>query len=127
MSFEPSATMVGTQTKGLSFSTTDRTQRLPKLANNCFIVGEAKRADVIWSEGDFLALCEHMLNDNPPDYFLSAWIDEASGQARFAKAPQRSRADKRASWAWTTITGKAKAKTAIGFYPSNPEKKSRWA
>src|SRR5438045_2229994 len=68
-----------------------------------------------------------MLNYNPPDYFLSAWIDEASAQARFAKAPQRSRADKRASWAWTTITGKAKAKTAIGFYPSNPEKKSRWA
>jgi hypothetical protein len=101
--------------------------RLPRLANHCFIVGEAKRADVIWSEGDFLALCEHMLNDNPPDYFLSAWIDKTSGRARFAKAPRRSRADKRASWAWATITGKAKSKTAIGFYPSNQEKKSRWA
>jgi hypothetical protein len=39
--------------------------RLPRLANHCFIVGEAKRADVIWSEGDFEALCEHMLNENP--------------------------------------------------------------
>jgi hypothetical protein len=39
---------------------------LPILANRCFIVGEAKRADVIWSEGDFLALCEYMLNENPP-------------------------------------------------------------
>jgi hypothetical protein len=102
-------------------------ERLPTLANRCFIVGEGKRADVIWSEGEFLALCEHMLNDNPPHYFLSAWIDKAGGQARFAKAPCQSRADKRASWAWSTITGKAKAKTAIGFYPSNPEKKSRWA
>jgi hypothetical protein len=102
-------------------------KRLPTLANHCFIVGEAKRADVIWSEGDFLALCEHMLNENPPDYFLSAWIDKASGQARFAKAPRWSRADKRTSWAWATITGKAKAKTAIGFYPSNPEKNTRWA
>ena len=101
--------------------------RLPTLANHRFIVGEGRRADVVWSEGDFLALCEHMLNYNPPDYFLSAWIDQASGQARFAKAPRQSRADKRASWAWATITGKAKAKTAIGFYPSNPEKKSRWA
>jgi hypothetical protein len=69
--------------------------RLPTLANHCFIVGEGKRADVVWSEGDFLALCEHMLNDNPPDYFLSAWIDQASGQARFAKAPRQSRAEAR--------------------------------
>jgi hypothetical protein len=101
--------------------------RLPTLANHRFIGGEGRRADVVWSEGDFLALCEHMLNDNPPEYFLSAWIDQASGQTRFAKAPRQSRADKRASWAWATITGKANAKTAIGFYPSNPEKKSRWA
>jgi hypothetical protein len=102
--------------------------RLPTLANNCFVVGEAKRADVIWSEGDFRALCEHMLNDNPPDYFLAAWIDKASGQARFAKAPpRRSRADKRASWAWATITGKAKAQTSIGFYPTNAADQSRWA
>jgi len=101
-------------------------RRLPALANNCFVVGEAKRADVIWSEGDFLALCEHMLNGNPPDHFLAAWIDSESGQARFAKA-RRSRADKRARWAWATITGKAKAQTSIGFYPSNAERKSRWA
>jgi hypothetical protein len=102
-------------------------ERLSTLANRCFIVGEGKRADVIWSEGEFLALCEHMLNDNPPNHFLTAWVDEGTGQARFAKAPIRCRADKRASWAWSTITGKAKAKTVIGFYPSNPEKKSRWA
>src|SRR5436190_7486224 len=119
MSFEPSATMVGTQTKGLSFSTTDRTQRLPKLANNCFIVGEAKRADVIWSEGDFLAICEHMLNENPPNHFLSAWIDKKNGEPRFAKADFRLTARKRATWAFNTITGKVKAGTSIGFYPSN--------
>jgi hypothetical protein len=100
--------------------------RLPTLANKCYIVGEAKRADVIWSEGDFLALCEHMLNGNPLTHFLAAWTDKESGCARFAKA-KRSRADKRANWAWATITGKAKAKTAIGFYPSNAESKSRWA
>jgi hypothetical protein len=68
-----------------------------------------------------------MLNENPPNHFLTAWVDQGSGQARFAKASIRCRADKRASWAWSTISGKAKAKTAIGFYPSNAEKKSRWA
>lgn len=102
-------------------------RRLPTLANHTVIVGEAKRADAIWTEGDFLALCEHMLNDNPPDYFLSAWMDRASRQARFAKAPRHSRADRRASWAWATITGKASTQTSLGFYPSNAERKSRWA
>jgi len=105
--------------------TLSNTSRLPTLANRCFIVGHAKRADVIWSEGDFLALCEHMLNENPPNHFLAAWIE--NGEAKFAKAPIRSRAEKRASWAWATITGKAKPQTGIGFYPSNAEQKSRWA
>jgi hypothetical protein len=115
------------QGNGTALKNSSLARRLRTLANHRFIVGEAKRADVIWSEGDFLALCEHMLNDNQPNHFLTAWVDQGSGHARFAKAPMRCRADKRASWAWATITGKAKAKTAIGFYPSNPEKKSRWA
>jgi hypothetical protein len=99
---------------------------LPTLANKCYIVGEAKRADVVWSEGDFLALCEHMLNGNPLTHFLAGWRDRETGRARFAKAA-RCRADKRASWAYATVTGKAKAQTAIGFYPSNLEGKSHWA
>ena len=100
--------------------------RLPTFANQCLIIGEAKRVDVIWSEGDFLALCEHMLNENPLSHFLNVWRDP-SGQARFTKASIRRRADKYANWAWATIIEKAKARTSIGFYPSNPEKKSRWA
>jgi hypothetical protein len=100
--------------------------RLPTLANKCYLVGQARRADVVWSEGEFLALCEHMLNGNPLTHFLAAWTDKENGQARFAKAA-RARADKRASWAWASITEKAKVKTAIGFYPSNAESKSRWA
>jgi TOTE conflict system, Archaeo-Eukaryotic Primase domain len=100
--------------------------RLPTLANNCYIVGQARRADVVWSEGDFLALCEHMLNGNPLTHFLTAWTDKKTEQPRFAKA-KRCRADKRASWAWASITEKANVRTAVGFYPSNPEGKSRWA
>jgi len=99
---------------------------LPTLANNCYIVGEAKRADVIWSEGDFKALCEHMLNENPLSHFLNVWID-GSRKARFTKAPPSARADRRTSLAWATITRMAKGQTGIGFYPSNAEQKSRWA
>jgi len=101
---------------------------LPTLADHCFIVGEgeAKRANVIWTEDDFRALCEHLLNDNPPNRFLSVWMDKGSGEPRFAKAPIRSRADKRAGWAWHSITGKAKVQTSIGFYPKNDNNQSRW-
>jgi hypothetical protein len=105
----------------------DAARRLPTLANNCYLVGEAKRADIIWTEGDFLALCEHMLNDNPPEHFLSVWIDKESREPQFKKPSFRYRADKRARWAWATVTGKATVQTAIGFYPSNADKKSRWA
>jgi hypothetical protein len=104
---------------------TETGKQLPTLANHFFIVGEGDRADVIWSEGDFLALCEHMLNENPPNHFLAVWIDK-NGKPQWAKAPTRSRADKRAGWAWDTITGKAKAQTSIGFYPTNDNKESRW-
>jgi hypothetical protein len=100
-------------------------RKLPTLQNHFFIVGEGDRADVIWSEGDFLALCEHMLNENPPNHFLAVWIDKC-GKPQWAKAPPRSRADKRSRWAWHTITGKAKVQTSIGFYPTNDRKESRW-
>jgi hypothetical protein len=100
--------------------------RLPTLANNCYLVGQARRADVVWSEADYMALCEHMLNGNPLTHFLVAWTDKENGRARFAKAT-KCRADKRAAWAWASITEKVKVRTAIGFYPSNAEGKSRWA
>jgi hypothetical protein len=107
-------------------SLSDAARRLPTLADHFFLVGEARRADAIWTEGDFQALCEHMLNENPPNCFLKAWVDKTSGEPRFAKAPARSRADKHASWAWDTITEKATVQTSIGFYPKNDKNQSRW-
>jgi hypothetical protein len=99
--------------------------QLPSLANKCYIVGQARRADVVWSRADFLAICEHMLNGNSLSHFLAAWEDSETGEARFAKA-YRARADKRASWAWATITTKTKVGTSIGFYPSNNDGMTRW-
>jgi hypothetical protein len=100
-------------------------ERLPSLANQCYLVGQGKRADLVWSRGDFYALCEHMLNGNSLDHFLAAWVDSATGQPRFAKAGHR-RADKRAGWVWDSITEKAKLNTSMGFYPSNRRGMTRW-
>ncbi len=51
---------------------------------------------------------------------------DKDGNAKFAKA-YNAKADDRIAWAWDTITGKAKAPASIGFYPTNAQRRSRWA
>lgn len=65
-----------------------------------------------------------MLNGNPPTDFLLVYRDK-DDRAKFAKA-KKAKAGRRASWAWDTITGRAKSKVGIGFYPTNPDGNSRW-
>jgi hypothetical protein len=98
---------------------------LPTLATNCVLVGHAQKADIVWSKTDFVALCEIMRNGNDPHFFLIPYQKE-DGSAHFAKA-KKARADKYASWAWDTVTGKAKRRASIGFYPRNRDGKSCWA
>ena len=99
---------------------------LPTLLTECIIVGHAKKADVIWTKAEFLALCAHMLNENPQDCFMLPYRDE-DGTARYAKA-RKARAGRRANWAWDTITGRSKSRrVSIGFYPTNEARLSRWA
>lgn len=97
---------------------------LPTLANNCVLVGHAQKADVVWTKTDFVALCEIMRNGNDPHFFMIPYRKE-DGTAHFAKA-KKARADKYATWAWDTITGTAKNRASIGFYPRNADGKSSW-
>lgn len=99
-------------------------QKLPTLACNAVLVGHAKKADLIWSRDDFFAICEHMRNGNEPNFFMIPYRDE-TGAPRFVKA-KRARADRRAAWAWDTITGRAKRPASIGFYPRNGKDETRW-
>jgi hypothetical protein len=66
-----------------------------------------------------------MRNDNPADEFLHVYCD-SNGVARFVKA-RSVKADGRITWAWDTITGRAKHKVAVGFYPWNHHGESCWA
>jgi hypothetical protein len=97
---------------------------LPTLLTDCVIVGHAEKADVVFTSRQFFAMCTHMRNDMPQNFFLMPYIK--NGEAKFAKA-YNARADDRAGWAWDTITGKAKNPASIGFYPTNGQKQSRWA
>lgn len=101
------------------------TQRLPSLLTDCVIVGHAQKADVVFTPAQFFALCAHMMNNNPQNYFLMPYQDK-DGKAKYAKA-YNAKADDRIQWSWDTITGKAKRPASIGFYPTNGQRQSRWA
>ena len=97
---------------------------LSTLATNCVLIGHCSKADCVWTRDDFLTICELMLNGNAPTDFLLVYRDKEN-RPQFAKS-KTAKADRRATWAWDTITGRAKSKVGIGFYPTNPEGKTRW-
>jgi hypothetical protein len=66
-----------------------------------------------------------MRNDNPANEFLHVYRD-SNGVPRFVKA-KSANVEKRITWSWDSITGRAKHKVAVGFYPSNHHSESCWA
>src|SRR5262245_39914870 len=97
---------------------------LSTLATNCVLIGHCSKADCVWTRDDFLTICELMLNGNAPTDFMLVYRGKEN-QPTFAKS-KTAKADRRTTWAWDTITGRAKSKVGIGFYPTNPEGKTRW-
>ena len=89
------------------------------------LIGEGQPADRVWTREEFVLLCNFMRNDNPADEFLQVYCD-SKGAPRFVKAKSPN-VEKRISWSWDTITGRARHKVAIGFYPWNSRGQSRWA
>src|SRR5262249_2288319 len=70
-------------------------------------------------------VCQLMLNGNSQYYFMQAYYDERIAKARFPKS-KTVKASKRLEWAFDTITGRAKSKTGIGFYPDNEDDETCW-
>ncbi len=95
-----------------------------ELSTNCYFVGNGNRAEVLWSRDDFETLCGRMHNGNAPNDFLMVYRDD-SGAPKFAKA-HRADADKRVRWTWNSLTGSAKIKTGIGFYPRDKNGRTSW-
>jgi hypothetical protein len=98
---------------------------LPTLLTDCVLVGHAQKADVVFTPPQWFAMCAHMMNENPFNFFLMAYRDK-DGNPKFAKS-YSVKVENRAAWAWDTITGKARSPASIGFYPTNGQKQSRWA
>jgi hypothetical protein len=94
-------------------------------APKAVLIGEGQLADRVWTREEYLLLCHHLRNDNPPNEFLHAYCD-SNGAPRYVKAKSPD-VEKRITWTWDSITGRAAHKVAIGFYPCNCQDKSRWA
>jgi len=88
------------------------------------MIGHCDKADIVWTRDEFFTICDHMMNGNPPTDFMLIYRDK-DNRAKFAKA-KNLKMSRRASWAWDSITGRAKSQVGIGFYPSNHEGKTRW-
>lgn len=99
--------------------------RLSSLPNQFVLVGKEQRADAVWTKRQFMTVSETMLNGNDLTHFVMAFQEASTGKPIFKKA-KRARADGRSSWAWDSITGKAKAATAVAFYPSNQAGQTQW-
>ena len=97
---------------------------LPSLLTDCVIVGHARKADVVFTPRQWFAICMHMHNENPANFFLMPYLKD--GQAKYSKA-FKADVEKRIRWAWDAITGKAKRPASIALYPTNNQKESRWA
>jgi hypothetical protein len=97
---------------------------LPTLLTDCVIVGHAQKADVVFTPPQWFAMCAHMHNENPDNFFMTPFRGK-DGKAKFAKA-YHANVGKRVEWAWNTITDQAKEPGSIGFYPTNSRKQSRW-
>ncbi len=54
---------------------------LPSLLTDCVIVGHAEKADVVFTPPQWFAMCAHMMNDNPDNFFLMPYFWK-KGQAR---------------------------------------------
>src|SRR5262249_42154013 len=100
-------------------------QASPHLPTHRYFLGHATKADGLWTRDDFRAVCQLMLNGNSQYYFMQAYYDERIAKARFPKS-KTVKASKRLEWAFDTITGRAKSKTGIGFYPDNEDDETCW-
>ena len=81
---------------------------LPTLLTDCVIVGHACKADVVFTPRQWFALCVHMMNENPANFFLMPYRDK-DGQPRYAKA---FRADAEKRMQWTCGSNQAMERTA---------------
>ncbi len=86
---------------------------------------QAKRADAIWTRGEWTALCEHLHNGNGTTHFVMGFRDKDDCK-KYVRSKKLA-VSRAISWSWQSITTSQKPrKLAFVPYSTNERQQSRW-
>jgi hypothetical protein len=84
---------------------------------------QGRTADVEWTCAEWTKLCEHLHNENGDHRFVMGF--RTYGLKQYVRS-KKEKVNQAISWAWNSITGKAKTRMAFTPYSMNNCKQSRW-
>lgn len=85
---------------------------------------QPKRADEVYTQIEWTALCEHLHNDNGPTHFVMGFRNE-DGCKKYVRSKKLS-VGRAISWSWGSIVGSPKSRLAFVPYSVNTQQQSRW-
>jgi len=89
-----------------------------------FLSWQPKRADAVYSQIEWTALCEHLHNGNGTTHFVMGFRnqDGCKKYVRSKKLP----VGRAISWSWGSIAGSPKSRLAFVPYSVNDQQQSHW-
>lgn len=85
---------------------------------------QPQRADSVWTQSEWTALCEHLHNDNGTTQFVMGFRDK-DGCKKYVKS-KKLLVQRGISWGWQSIAGSPKSRLAFVPYSVNERQQSRW-
>lgn len=85
---------------------------------------QPKRADAVYTQIEWTALCEHLHNDNGATHFVMGFRNK-DGCKKYVRSKKLS-VGRAISWSWGSIAGSPKSRLAFVPYSVNTQQQSRW-
>jgi len=85
---------------------------------------QPRRADAVWTQSEWTALCEHLHNGNGSTQFVMGFRDKDDCK-KYVRS-KKLLAHRSISWAWSSIAGSPKSRLAFVPYSTNDQQQSRW-
>jgi hypothetical protein len=85
---------------------------------------QPRRANVVWTQSEWTALCEHLHNGNGATQFVMGFCDK-DGCKKYVRS-KKLLVHRGISWSWSSIAGSPKSRLAFVPYSTNDQQQSRW-
>ena len=89
----------------------------------CLFSGQSRKAHAVWRREEWQRLAIHLHNDNAERRFVLGFADAHGAHYVRSKGKTVRQA---VTWAWDSITGRAKSPLALVLYSRNDRGESRW-